>query len=163
LVYGISAPIPGLVPIPSNDWSLNMTSQQHGYQMAGGVPVRSSLMAGSFSGGRLRKQLNRAVQRRKHMRQVAANDTEQELYREIGQMKMSLPGTNERTATVVNQYVSERAKHAFQWSRGTATCSCGHWTLWGASLESARRSHAYHRANLHDIAIGTEEVPGGER
>ncbi len=42
-------------------------------------------------------------------------------------------------------------KHQFQWSRGVATCSCGYWTLWGASLESAKRTHAYHRRNRWEV------------
>lgn len=46
------------------------------------------------------------------------------------------------------QWFTDQANHTFQWSRGTATCACGCWTLWGASLKSAKRSHAYHRANL---------------
>lgn len=46
------------------------------------------------------------------------------------------------------QSLRGQANHTFQWSRGTATCACGRWTLWGASLNSAKRSHAYHRANL---------------
>jgi len=66
------------------------------------------------------------------------------------------------TETQCLSYVSHRAKHAFCWSRGTATCSCGQWTLWGASLESAKRSHMLHRINLSDTAIGTDKVPGGE-
>jgi len=55
---------------------------------------------------------------------------------------------NSKTESTYNQGLTDLANHTFQWSRGTATCSAGGWTLWGASLESAKRSHAYHRANL---------------
>src|SRR5262249_50725182 len=60
------------------------------------------------------------------------------------------------------QLVRDRAKHAFQWSRGVASCSCGRWTLWGATLESAKRSHGLHRVNLPDTAVGTDKAPGGQ-
>ncbi len=65
--------------------------------------------------------------------------------------------TNPKTEYTYNQVLIDHAKHTFQWSRGTATCSCGHWTLWGASLDSARRSHALHRANLPE----TQRAVGG--
>ena len=63
-------------------------------------------------------------------------------------MKKSAYKGNSKIEYQAFQSVRDEAKHTFQWSRGTATCSCGHWTLWRASLESARRSHALHRANL---------------
>ena len=55
---------------------------------------------------------------------------------------------NPKTEDTYNHVITDQAKHAFQWLRGTATCSCGWWTLWGASLESTKRSHAFHRANM---------------
>ena len=55
---------------------------------------------------------------------------------------------NLKTKHTYNQVLVDEAKHSFQWSRGTATCSCDQWTLRGASLESAKRSHALHRANM---------------
>ena len=78
-------------------------------------------------------------------------------------MMLKTPHSSRGQKTESEQYqaVTHRAKHKFQWSRGTATCSCGRWTLWGANLESAKRSHALHRANLPDMAIGTDQVPGG--
>ena len=46
------------------------------------------------------------------------------------------------------QQVAQSAQHLFRVSRtGTAWCTCGGWTLWEASLESARRSHKYHMEN----------------
>ena len=61
---------------------------------------------------------------------------------------------NSKTEYTYNQVLTYEAKHTFQWSRGTATCSCGWWTLWGASLESARRSHSYHWANKQGVEAG---------
>ena len=55
---------------------------------------------------------------------------------------------NLKTESTYKQVLTYEAKHTFQWSRGTATCSCGWWTLWGASLESAKRSHSFHRNNM---------------
>ena len=60
--------------------------------------------------------------------------------------------------TQIFQPLSVVPKHRFQWSRGVATCSCGYWTLWGASLESAKRSHAYHRRNRFEV----ESQPVGQ-
>ena len=56
------------------------------------------------------------------------------------------------------QQLSIVPKHQFQWSRGVATCSCGYWTLWGASLESAKRDHALHRRNRFEV----ESQPVGQ-
>lgn len=58
---------------------------------------------------------------------------------------------NPKTEYKYNKLVADHAKHTFQWSRGTVTCSCGWWTLWHATLESARRSHSYHRANMQSM------------
>ena len=55
---------------------------------------------------------------------------------------------NPKSESTYNHVLTHEAKHTFQWSRGTATCSCGWWTLWGASMESAKRSHSFHRANM---------------
>ena len=55
---------------------------------------------------------------------------------------------NLKTESTYNQVLIYQAKHTLQWSRGTATCSCGWWKLWGASLEPAKRNHALHRANM---------------
>ena len=63
-------------------------------------------------------------------------------------MKNTSLEPNAETRTALKQGVTERPKHQFLWSQGVANCSCGRWTLWGASLESAKRSHGYHRANL---------------
>jgi hypothetical protein len=65
-------------------------------------------------------------------------------------MRKSRLEANPEIAIVVSQSVSERPKHMFQWSQGTASCSCGRWTLWKATQESAKRSHAFHRSNLPD-------------
>ena len=59
--------------------------------------------------------------------------------------------TNLKTKPTYNQVLTGEAKHMFQWSRGTATCSCGWWTLWGSSLESARRDHALHRDRMLSV------------
>jgi len=76
-------------------------------------------------------------------------------------MKMSSPTSNAQTENTSNHQVSERAKHTFQWSQGTATCSCGRWTLWGAgSVESAKRNHALHRANLPESEPAVGEWSG---
>lgn len=50
--------------------------------------------------------------------------------------------------------VKRTSVHEFQVSRtgACAWCSCKRWTLWGASPESARRSHGFHRANLPEVA-----------
>ena len=42
------------------------------------------------------------------------------------------------------QRVTHRAKHRFQWSRSVATCACGYWTRWRATLESAKRNWSHH-------------------
>ncbi len=42
------------------------------------------------------------------------------------------------------QRVTHRAKHKFQWSRGVATCACGYWTRWRATIELAKRSWSIH-------------------
>ena len=76
---------------------------------------------------------------------------------EVIYMKKSSHMTIPITENKASQQVTEWAKHQFQWSQGTATCSCGRWTLWGASLESAKRSHALHRANLPE----QERAQGG--
>ena len=55
---------------------------------------------------------------------------------------------NLKTKYTYNQVLTNEAKHTFQWSRVTATCSCGWWTLWHSSLDSAKRSHAFHRSNM---------------
>ena len=61
-------------------------------------------------------------------------------------MKTPAEGQNPGCQAVKFQRLSTEAKHAFRWSRGTATCSCGRWALWGApALESAHRDHALHR------------------
>jgi hypothetical protein len=69
---------------------------------------------------------------------------------------------NLKTKPTCNQVLTGEAKHTFQWSRGTATCSCGWWTLWGASLESAKRNYALHRANMLRIE-GYEQDHIGKR
>lgn len=71
-------------------------------------------------------------------------------------MKSVAYNRNPRIEPEEFQGLTDQANHTFQWSRGTATCSCGQWTLWGASLDSDRRSHAYHRANLPEAqrAVG---------
>jgi hypothetical protein len=76
-------------------------------------------------------------------------------------MKKSSHISNAKTNSEVSQSVTDQANHTFQWSRGTATCSAGGWTLWGASLESAKRSHALHRANLPEaqrVSGGPDEI-----
>jgi hypothetical protein len=71
-------------------------------------------------------------------------------------MKKSAYKANAKTNREVYSTVTDQANHTFQWSRGTATCSCGHWTLWNDTLESARRNHALHRAHLTEAerAVG---------
>ncbi len=66
-------------------------------------------------------------------------------------MKKSSPMANPEIEIAITQQVSDLPKHQFRWSRGVATCSCGHWTLWGASLESAKRTHAYHQRNRWEV------------
>ena len=66
-------------------------------------------------------------------------------------MKKSSPEANQKTGPSKFQRLSVAPKHQFRWSRGVATCSCGKWTLWGDSLEGARRSHAYHRRNRWEL------------
>ncbi len=78
-------------------------------------------------------------------------------------MKKSSPEPDLESKSVRNQCVRDLPKHHLQWSRGVATCSCGNWTLWGAELDSARRSHAYHRRNKFDVEcqpVGQFEVTG---
>ena len=62
-------------------------------------------------------------------------------------MKTAPPEANLKTLPPRFQPVRVPPNHDFHWSRGTATCACGWWKLSGASLESARRSHAIHRHN----------------
>jgi len=62
-------------------------------------------------------------------------------------MKNICPKAIQKTEISVFQGVRSRAKHVFQWSRGGASCTCDQWTLSGASLASAKRSHGYHRCN----------------
>ncbi len=66
-------------------------------------------------------------------------------------MKKSSHIANPEMENAITQRVSELPKHQFRWSRGVATCSCGYWTLWRATLESAKRSHAYHRRNRWEV------------
>jgi hypothetical protein len=65
---------------------------------------------------------------------------------EIQQVMNAVPPLKQRSRTG-----SHHSLHEFRWTktkdRGTAWCTCGYWTLWGASLESARRSYGYHRSN----------------
>jgi hypothetical protein len=75
-------------------------------------------------------------------------------------MEKSRLDANPENENVVFQSVTERPKHMFQWSQGTATCSCGRWTLWKATLESAKRTHAFHRGNLPD-SQGREQWQAG--
>jgi hypothetical protein len=65
-------------------------------------------------------------------------------------MEKSRLDANPENEIVASQSLTERPKHLFQWAQGTATCSCGRWSLWKATLESAKRSHAFHRSNLPD-------------
>ena len=72
-------------------------------------------------------------------------------------MKIICPGSITQSKPKQNEIVRGRAKppsprsepHAFGWNGNgaVATCSCGGWTLWGASLASAKRTHSYHRRN----------------
>jgi len=72
-------------------------------------------------------------------------------------MKIARPEPCSKSDTMENQALTKRAKHGpkqsethtFQWNGngGVATCTCGSWTLWGASLDSAKRSHDLHRLN----------------
>jgi hypothetical protein len=72
-------------------------------------------------------------------------------------MKSSCPDPNSKSDLMENQLLTKQAKrgnqqsetHTFQWNGngGVAICSCGYWGLWGASLESARQTHEYHRIN----------------
>lgn len=80
-------------------------------------------------------------------------------------MKLSIPTEDAKSDTKEYQQLtkttppvkrgsrsgSHHAAHEFRWMAtkdgGTAWCTCGPWRLWGASLESARRSHEYHRRN----------------
>ena len=66
-------------------------------------------------------------------------------------MKKSSHTANPEIKGTLTQRVSDLPKHQFRRSRGVATCSCGYWTLWKASLESAKRSHAYHRRNRWEV------------
>ena len=66
-------------------------------------------------------------------------------------MKKSSHTANPEIKGTLTQRVSDRPKHQFRRSRGVATCSCGYWTLWRASLESGKRSHAYHRRNRWEV------------
>ena len=72
-------------------------------------------------------------------------------------MKKSSPTANPEIKGTLTQRVSELPKHQFRWSRGVATCSCGHWALWRATLESAKRSHVYHRRSRSEA----ESLPVG--
>jgi hypothetical protein len=72
-------------------------------------------------------------------------------------MKSARPDPNSKSGLMENQLLTRQAKqgsqqsknHTFQWNGngGVATCSCGYWKLWGASLDSARRSQDFHRSN----------------
>jgi Protein of unknown function (DUF3987) len=62
--------------------------------------------------------------------------------------RIAMYKANLKAESTYNQVLIGQAKHTFQWSRGTATCSCGHWTLWHSSLGSAKRTHSFHRANM---------------
>ena len=73
-------------------------------------------------------------------------------------MKKCSPRAKPEIESPITQQVSDVPKHQIRWSRGVATCSCGYWTLWGAELDSARRSHAYHRRNK----FGVECQPVGQ-
>ncbi len=66
-------------------------------------------------------------------------------------MKKCSPRAKPEIESPITQQVSDVPKHQIRWSRGVATCSCGYWTLWGASLESARRSHGLHRRNRAEV------------
>ncbi len=66
-------------------------------------------------------------------------------------MKKSSYKPNPEIEPKAFQQVRQLPKHQFQWSRGVATCSCGYWKLWGATLESAKRTHAYHRRNRWEV------------
>jgi hypothetical protein len=74
-------------------------------------------------------------------------------------MEKSRLDANPENEGVVFQSVTERPKHMFQWSLGTAGCSCGQWKLWNATLESAKRSHAFHRGNLPDSPSENDDEP----
>ena len=68
---------------------------------------------------------------------------------EVRPVKKTAHKANPQIEPAPYEVLRDKATHAFQWSQGTATCSCGRWTLWGAgSVESAKRNHALHRANL---------------
>jgi len=64
----------------------------------------------------------------------------------IQQVTNAAPPLKQRSRTG-----SHHSLHEFRWTQakegGTAWCTCGNWTLWGAGQESARRSHEYHRSN----------------
>jgi len=82
-------------------------------------------------------------------------------------MKKSSHTANPEIKGTLTQRVSDLPKHQFRWSRGVATCSCGYWTLLRANLESAKRTHAYHRRNRWEVEsqpVGHMEpdVRGGE-
>ena len=72
-------------------------------------------------------------------------------------MKKSSHIANPEIETPVIQQLSDLPKHQFRWSKGVAACSCGYWTLWGACLESAKRSHVYHRRSRSEA----ESLPVG--
>jgi len=65
---------------------------------------------------------------------------------EIQQVTNAGPPLNQPSRTG-----SQHSLHEFRWTKtngnGTAWCTCGYWTLWEANLDSARRSHGYHRSN----------------
>jgi len=84
---------------------------------------------------------------------------------EVRFVKISIPRAKVNIDTVEKQQVtnagpplkqrsrtgSHHSLHEFRWTKtngnGTAWCTCGNWTLWEANLDSARRSHGYHRRN----------------
>ena len=65
-------------------------------------------------------------------------------------IKTAPPEANLKTIPPRFQRLRMPPKHDFHWSRGTAMCACGWWTLWGATLESARQSYSLHRHNRAD-------------
>jgi hypothetical protein len=64
-------------------------------------------------------------------------------------MKITAPKANPKSKIVAFQRLTRRAKHGFQWSRGSvASCSCKGWTLWHFSLPWAKANHRHHIAGL---------------
>lgn len=54
---------------------------------------------------------------------------------EVAFVKIAAYKQNRKSRNVDFQGVIDQAEHTFQWSQGTANCSCGRWTLRGTSLE----------------------------